>query len=162
MDTPADDIDRRQEPGEPGRPGKAPCVDDTPRLEWLICWYEAEAKKANRWNKILRVTTIVMAATIPILVAASYPPATAALLGGAVVALEAIQELFQYQKDYLSFATTKEALKRERALFAAAAGPYRATRTRNPGRLLAERIEALVATETAGWADVHDGDKTQA
>jgi hypothetical protein len=77
-----------------------------------------------------------------------------------VVALEAIQELFQYQKDYLGFATTKEALKRERALFAAAAGPYRPTSTRSPGRLLAERIEAIVAAETAGWADVHDGDKT--
>jgi hypothetical protein len=162
MEIPADDSGRRAEPGETGRPAKAPCVDDTPRLEWLICWYEAEAKKANWWNKVLRITTIVMAAGIPFLVAASYPPATAALLGAAVVALEAIQELFQFQKDYLSFATTKEALKRERALFAAAAGPYRPTPAGNPARLLAERIEALVAAETAGWADVHDGGKPQA
>jgi len=160
MDNPAGSAGEVPEPTEKARAAKAPCIDDTPRLEWLICWYETESRKANLWNKVFRIATIVMAAAIPILTAASYPPATAALLGGAVVALEAIQELFQFQKDYLSFATTKEALKRERALFAAAAGPYRSTRTRNPGRLLAERIESLVAVETAGWADVHDSDKT--
>jgi Protein of unknown function (DUF4231) len=145
---------------KPGAPSAASgCPDDAPRIDWLICWYEREAKIKNRAHKGLRVASIAAAAAIPVLAAASAQPVFGALLGGSVVALEAIQELFQFQRNYVTFATAKEALKRERALYAAAAGPYRRSRTKDRDRLLAERVEALVATETAGWADLQLGDK---
>jgi len=141
------------------RSGASGCLDDAPRLDWLICWYEREAMRKNRAHKTLRVASILAAASIPVLAAASAQPVFGAFLGGGVVALEAIQELFQFQRNYVTFATTKEALKRERALYLASAGPYRQSNTREPDRLLAERIEALVATETAGWADIQLSDK---
>jgi hypothetical protein len=157
--TPADGTGSRDTATAAGDLAKAPCVDDSNRLEWLICWYEGEARKTNIANKSLRIASILAAAAIPILAAASAEPVVSAILGGTIVALEAIQELFQFQRNYLSFATTKEALKRERALYGALAGPYRKSRTLEPARLLAERLEALVAAETSAWADDHDPGK---
>lgn len=147
------------DPSEATRPARSGCADDALRLDWLICWYEREARRKNVAHKALRVTSIVAAAAIPVLAAASAQPVFGAILGGSVVALEAIQELFQFQRNHVTFATTKEALKRERALYLAAAGPYRRSNTQEPDRLLAERVETLVAVETAGWADLQLGDK---
>jgi hypothetical protein len=133
-----------------------------PRLEELIGWYEREARKSNIGHKALRVTSIAAAAAIPVLAAASASPVAGAVLGGTVVALEAIQELFQFQRNWVTFGTTKEALKRERSLHRSLAGPYRRSRTEDPDRVLAERVEALVAVETTGWADIQIGDKKSA
>src|SRR6185369_13819721 len=119
----------------------APCGEEGPRLDSLICWYEREARKANVGHKSARISSIVAAAAIPVLTAANADPVASAVLGGAVVALEAVQELFQFQRNWVSFGSTKEALKRERALFEALAGPYRRSLTKDPERVLAERIE---------------------
>lgn len=119
------------------------------RLRALTCWYEDEARRNNLSHKGLKILSIGSAALIPVSVAASAPPLVGAVLGGVVVAFEGIQELFQFQKNWVTFGQTKEALKREKALFDARTAGYE---NADALQVLARRTESLVAAETASWA----------
>src|SRR5262245_32548333 len=56
--------------------------------------------------------------------------------------------------NWITYRSTAEALKREKHLFLATAGPYGAE---NPHSLLAERVESLVSQEHAKWASGQEG-----
>jgi Protein of unknown function (DUF4231) len=71
-------------------------------------------------------------------------------LGAAIALIEGIQQLNQYHQNWIGYRSTAEALKHEKFLFLAAAGPYAAAH--NPKALLAERVESLVSQEHAKWA----------
>jgi Trk K+ transport system NAD-binding subunit len=73
-----------------------------------------------------------------------------------VVVLEALQSIYQFQNNWISYRSTAEALKHEKYLWYAGAGHY--LNAENPEALLAERIEALISTENAKWIS----DKEQA
>ena len=78
-------------------------------------------------------------------------------LGALVVVVQGLQEVFQFQANWVTFGRTKEQLKRELALYQADAGPY--ARTTDPERLLAERTEAVAATELDTWAESQRSDQ---
>jgi hypothetical protein len=65
------------------------------------------------------------------------------------VVLEGAQHLYQLQEHWISYRSTAEALKHERYLYLARAGPYVGE---DWHRLLAERIEGLISQEHAKWA----------
>ncbi len=140
-------------------PDASPAMPVDPTLDRLnsqIDWYDKESNQNNRWHKLLRVTSLIAAAAIPVLTALSVPAGAAAALGGAIVALEGIQGLFQFQRNWIAFGATRESLKHEKYLYLASAGAYRQSRDRH--RLLAERVETLVARETSDWASVQQFD----
>jgi hypothetical protein len=118
------------------------------RLEDQIAWYDANSQRNQRWFKVVKVCQIVTAAAIPVAAGASAP---AWLVGGAgalIVVLEGLQQLEQYQQNWITYRSTCERLKHEKFLFAARAGPYAIS---NPEALLAERVESLVSQEHAAW-----------
>jgi hypothetical protein len=55
-----------------------------------------------------------------------------------------------YQANWINYHSTCEALKHEKFLFLANAGPY--TAAADPRVLLAERVESLISQEHAKWA----------
>jgi Protein of unknown function (DUF4231) len=55
----------------------------------------------------------------------------------------------------LDYRSSAEALKHEKYLFLASAGPYAAAE--NPRALLAERVESMVSQEHAKWAAGQEG-----
>src|SRR3954463_6838425 len=119
------------------------------RLEDQIAWYDAKSQHNQRWFKLLKVCQIITAAAIPVAAGASAP---AWLVGGAgalIVVLEGLQQLQQYQQNWITYRSTCERLKHEKYLFLAAAGPY--TQAPRPDALLAERVEGLVSQEHAAW-----------
>ena len=61
---------------------------------------------------------------------------------------EGLQQLQQYQQNWITYRATCERLKHEKFLFAARAGPYASS---EPEALLAERVESLVSQEHAAW-----------
>jgi len=60
-----------------------------------------------------------------------------------------LQQLNQYHTNWMSYRATCEALKHEKFLYAALAGPYAGSA--NALALLAERVESLVSQEHAKW-----------
>ncbi len=70
-------------------------------------------------------------------------------LGVAIVVLEGLQSLNQNHDNWTRYRSTTEALKHEKYLWLAHAGPY--ATAANPDQLLAERVEGLVSEEHAKW-----------
>jgi len=66
-----------------------------------------------------------------------------------VVVLEGIQHIFQFQEHWITYRSTAEALKNERYLYLAKAGPYAGE---DRDRVLAERVAALLSQEHTKWA----------
>ena len=124
------------------------------RLEDQINWYDRKSARQKKFFNILKVVTIVAAATIPFLVAlpldVRFSQMITAALGALIVVIEGIQQLYQLQTNWIQYRSTCESLKHEKYLFLAGAGPYAAAQ--NPHSLLAERIESLVSQEHAKWA----------
>jgi hypothetical protein len=119
------------------------------RLEDQIDWYDRKSIGAQRWFKRLKVGQLVFAALIPVLAAAEVDAPVLAALGAAVVVAEGSQQLFQWQQNWITYRATCEALKHEKFMYLAAAGPYAGAARRQA--LLAERVEGLVSQEHARW-----------
>ena len=136
---------------DPDSGGDADVPAETPaweRLEQQIAWYDRESTHNQRWFKGLKIVQIVTAAAIPVAAAASAP---VALLGGGgalIVVLEGVQQLQQYQENWITYRSTCERLRAERFLYLSRAGPYAAAAA---DALLAARVEGLVSQENAAW-----------
>jgi hypothetical protein len=136
------------------------------RLKDQIGWYDRRSRSNQSWYKILKITVVAIAALIPLLSGLQLPfpsfggvPAwVLGALGAAIAVIEGIQQINQYHANWISYRSTCEALKHEKYLYLANAGPYAGTV--GPHRLLAERVESLVSQEHAKWASSQKIDDT--
>jgi Protein of unknown function (DUF4231) len=132
------------------------------RLENQIDWYHKRSRTNQSLYKSLKIAVIVAAAMIPLLSGTQLPLAAPSgvpswvlgALGATIAVIEGIQQVNQYHANWLSYRSTCEALKHEKYLYLAKAGPY-ATAVAAHG-LLAERIESLVSQEHTKWASSQD------
>src|SRR4051794_6965196 len=147
----------------PGGGGDADVAVAMERLDDQLEWYDKRAGHHRLWYLALKLAQIVVAAAIPVLAAAGASSTLVGGLGALIVVLEAVQQLFQFHQNWLSYRGTAEALKRERQLFGARAAAY--ADAARPAALLAERVEGLVSSEVAAWtasqrADTAGGTKS--
>lgn len=124
------------------------------RLEDQIQWYDSRGLKNQRMFKLLKMIVILASSLIPFLVGLNLPPWIVGGLGVLIAVVEGLQQLNQYQANWITYRSTAEALKHEKFLFLAKAGPYAADA--NPRALLAERIESAVSQEHAKWTSVQE------
>jgi hypothetical protein len=113
------------------------------RLRSAIAWYDQQSAQNMRASRRLRTATVIAVAMIPFFAGLGVPPSIVGGLGVVAVLLELLQQLHQYERLGARYRVTAEALKHEHYLFLAGAGPYEGRGT--VLRLLAERVEALVA-----------------
>lgn len=128
------------------------------RLEEQIAWYDRRSAHNKRWYQRLKVTQIVVAAAIPVAAAAGAPSVAAGAMGALIVVLEGLQQLFQYQQNWIAYRSTCETLRHEKFLYLAQAGPY--AEAKRPVALLAERVEGLVSQEHGAWVSEQRQDTT--
>ena len=69
--------------------------------------------------------------------------------------LEGLQQLQQYQENWINYRSTCERLRAERFLFLSRAGPYAGVA--GPEGLLAVRVEGLVSQENSAWVALPRG-----
>jgi hypothetical protein len=119
------------------------------RLEDQIRWYDMRSAYCQKMYKSLKVIEVVAAAFVPLLAGLSARPWLTGALGAVVVVLEGVQQLNQYHDNWIAYRSTAEALKHEKYLHAAKAGPYAAVD--DPDTLLAERVEGSISKEHAKW-----------
>jgi hypothetical protein len=141
--------------GQPGIP--TPDQKSDPiygRLEDQIDWYDRKSRSAQRIFKRVKIVEILAAAAIPFLAGMNYPhdKLVTAGLGVLITILEGLLHLNQYQQNWTNYRSTCEALKHEKFVYLAHAGPY--ATAPNPRALLAERVESTVSQEHAQWASV--------
>ncbi len=124
------------------------------RLEDQIGWYNRKSNHCQHWYKGLKLLVVGSAALIPFLAGRQAPAWSTGGLGVLIVVLEGIQQLNQYQHNWITYRSTCEYLKHEKYLFAANSGPY--SKAENPTTLLAERVESLVSQEHAKWVSAQE------
>lgn len=124
------------------------------RLDDQIAWYDTKSTSNQRWFKLLKGLQLLAAAAIPVAATIDLHPAVAGGLGTAIIFLEGFQQLNQYQQNWISYRSTCEALKHEKYLFWAKAGPY--AHASNPRRLLADRVESQISREHAKWVSTRE------
>jgi Protein of unknown function (DUF4231) len=121
------------------------------RLTQEIAWYDLRAKRNRVIYLAIKVVQIALAAAIPViaLLRPNAPSYISGILGGIIAALEGIQQLGQFQQNWLRYRSTCESLRNEDLLYGATAGPYASSP--KPAVLLAERMSALLGAEGAAW-----------
>jgi hypothetical protein len=125
-----------------------PTID---RIEDQIKWYSQKSRSNQYWFKHLKVIEIICAALIPISAGLNLSSYITGGLGAVIVIFEGIQGLYQFQQNWTTYRSTAEALKHEKYLWLAKAGPY--SNVKNPDPLLAERVESLISRENAKWVE---------
>src|SRR5687768_8734037 len=94
------------------------------RLEDQLSWYDAKSSAAQRAYLRVKVLQFGIGAAVPVIALAPAPAALTAGLAAVVVVLQSVEQLFQWQTNWVLYRATAEALKHERYLFLAGAGPY--------------------------------------
>lgn len=142
---------------EPARPIgalPAPNAEDPTwgRLEDQISWYDRKSGDNQRWYKRLKLLELAVAAGLPVVAGQHSPIWVIGGLAAVIVVLEGAQHLYQLQEHWITYRSTAEALKHERFMYLAKAGPYR---DEDRHSCLAERIEGLISQEHAKWTASH-------
>jgi hypothetical protein len=148
---------RREDGPGPARPIEAvpppaPADPTWDRLEDQIGWYDRKSGNDQRRYKRLKLLELAVAATLPVVAGVGSPVWAIGGLAAVIVVLEGAQHLYQFQEHWITYRSTAEALKHERYLYLAQAGPYAGEDRR---RQLAERIEGLISQEHAKWTASH-------
>jgi hypothetical protein len=129
------------------------------RLLDQIAWYDRKSEYNQHWFTRFKIAQIVTAAAIPVAAAASVSAAVLGAAGALIVILEGLQQLQQYQQNWIAYRATCERLRHEQFLYLAQAGPYAAAT--NPEALLAEQVESLVSQENAAWVSQREEANTR-
>ena len=120
------------------------------RREDQLGWYGRKAQLNKDAFYRLKVAQILVAAAIPVAAAAGATAWLVAATGATILVLEGLQQLFQFQQNWIGYRATAEALKHEKHLYLSEAGPYAGAARADA--LLAERVEGLVSQENAAWS----------
>lgn len=102
---------------------------------------------------ILALGQLVAAALVPVFVAAGASAWLTAASGAVAAVLTGAQQVLQVGPDSLRLGAARVAVDRELRLYRAQAGPY--ADPADGQQLLAERVEAVVASETTAWSTRH-------
>jgi Protein of unknown function (DUF4231) len=134
----------------PVQPVPAPLAGDPTwdRLENQLSWYSRKSAECQRRYKWLKLVEIAIAASLPVVASVHSPVWVTGTLAALIVVLEGAQHVYQFQERWIIYRSTTEALKHERYLYLAGAGPYAGD---NRHTQLAERLEGLVSQEHAKW-----------
>jgi lipopolysaccharide export LptBFGC system permease protein LptF len=88
------------------------------RLEDQIKWYDRKSTLHRKYFNVLKVVAMVAAAAIPFMAAMPRGELLSriipAALGALVVVIEGVQQLFQFQTNWLLYRSTCESLKHEK------------------------------------------------
>lgn len=120
------------------------------RLEDQLAWYDGKSGTAQQAYKRTKVAQLVLAAATTVVAALSAPGWISAAFAGLILVTEGVQQLYQWQTNWVLYRSTAESLKHEKYLYLAHAGPYAGS---DPLLVLAERVEGIVSQEHAKWTD---------
>lgn len=121
-----------------------------PRLESQIAWYDTKSGSAQAWHKRMTIAKVLIAAGLS-LSALTGMPIIAAAGGALIVVMEAVQQLNQWQHNWVTYRSTCEALRHEKYTYLGRVGPYDDIDDTAARKVLVERVESLISTEHSKW-----------
>lgn len=119
------------------------------RLEQQIAWYDKKSGQSQRYYKNCKIAELIAAALVPL--TATWLPVAAAIAGSVVLVLEGIQQLCQWNHNWITYRSTCEELRHEKYSYIGRSSEYEGATDEEAKRLLVDRVESLVSTEHSKW-----------
>ncbi|EWT00247.1 hypothetical protein N865_16680 [Intrasporangium oryzae NRRL B-24470] len=128
--------------------------DDVTDLVWLAFQSQfAFFSKGSRRNRVAyqssKVATIVIAAAVTICAALDVRPWVTASLGGLVVVIQGLQQLFQWQLNWVTDRQSSETMRQHGLAYAAMMDPYDGPDRRDR---LSKLMRDIALRENRSWA----------
>lgn len=121
-----------------------------PRLEQQIRWYDTKSGEAQRNYKWVKYAELTLGVAIPISALAWSGIATA-IIGAVAFMLEGLQQVNQWQHNWITYRSTCEALRHEKYSYLGRSGSYDGLNDHEAMKALVERVESLISTEHSKW-----------
>lgn len=119
------------------------------RLETQISWYDSKSGEAQSRYKWVKGAEFIFSAMVPL--TAFWNAGVTAVIGVLVVVLEGLQQLNQWQHNWITYRSTCEALRHEKYSYIGRSGSYEDLDEAQARRALVERVESLISTEHSKW-----------
>jgi hypothetical protein len=136
------------------------------RLRGQEKWHSDKASLNKKRFYIFEVITLAAGAAIPVVnVATGIPPSwqrvISALLATIVVVSVGIAKLYKFQENWLNYRALGESLKREEELYLNKVGTYSVPTDSERDRILVERVETILASETSQFIAIHKAERRE-
>lgn len=118
------------------------------RYKEQVDWYDQKAISNKKWNNILQILVIVVAAILPVSAVLEFKWPTVVL--SAIVAIgTGILKFCKFEEHWHNYRTTCETLKKEKSYYDANIGEYKTAA--EPEELFVERVENLISQAHTKW-----------
>lgn len=125
------------------------------RLEDQIKWHTQKARNNKKKFRLYQIITIIASAMIPIINITSHgldiQKFLSSVIGGLIAIITSITQLEKYQENWILYRNTSELLKKEKYFFENDVEDYKGLEKNNKNRLLVERTENIVSSETSKY-----------
>lgn len=127
------------------------------RLENQINWYDKKSSAAQRKYKGIKITEIILAASIPILASFSdnhwILSLVIGVIGASIAVLEGILGIGKYHENWIEYRSVCETLRHEKYMYLTQTGIYE---SEGKFKMLVERVESVISKENVNWANLHN------
>ncbi|RMF57977.1 MAG: DUF4231 domain-containing protein [Calditrichaeota bacterium] len=135
------------------------------RLDAQESWHSAKAATYKKNYYLAETFTLVSGALIPVINVLNFSnpqymelvQIASALLASVAVVAGGISKLFKFQDNWLNYRGVAEALGREKQFFLMQAEDYEVEDEMERRRILVERVEHILAENTAKFLALHRG-----
>lgn len=126
------------------------------RLEEQIKWHSQKARHNKSRFRLYQIIVIFAGAIIPIVnVIDLATRIISSILGGMIAVVTGLSQLEKYQENWILYRTTSELLKKEKYFYENGVGDYLDLDESKKKKLLVERVESIVSSETSKYFIVH-------
>jgi uncharacterized protein DUF4231 len=132
------------------------------RLEEEITWYSKKARDNKLRFRLCQVIILIAGTIIPVINLVGIGDVTritSSIIGATIAIATGITQLEKYQENWILYRTTTELLKKEKYFFENSAGEYSKLEEEEKNKLLVERVEGIVSSETSKYFTVHQPQK---
>lgn len=125
------------------------------RLKSQIDWYSNNSNLNKRYYFSLKTTEIILAGTVPFLIALSNNDdnlkVVAGILSVIVGIIASLLMAFKYQEKWIQYRSSCEKLKQEKVMFETQSGFYASNQDL---KLFVERVEFIISKENSNWTQL--------
>ena len=135
------------------------------RLEDQIKWHSKKARHNKKRFRMYEIITIFASAIIPIVNVLNFADlqtrVVSSVLGVIVAIVAGLTQLEKYQENWITYRTTSELLKKEKFYYENQVGEYSEPDELKRKKLLVERVESIVSSETSKYFSLHQPEQKQ-
>jgi Protein of unknown function (DUF4231) len=127
-------------------------------IDSVTDWYDRAASRYRIGYISVKIFQLVVTASIPVVAiamhAGRYEGLTTGTLAAILLVAEGIQQTLQLLPRWTKYRAAHSALRREKLLYDATAGPY--AQAPIPIALLTERVNAIISDENTAWLSIQE------